>query len=189
MEIPVQVTFRDIQASDAVRDLCISEAEKLERYRDRITSCRVVVGTPHKHQKKGALFSVRIDLTVPGKEVVVNRDHGEKHAHEDCMTAVRDAFRAARRQLETFKERQRGDVKHHEEAPHGSIRKVVPEENFGFIETHDGRELYFHRNSVLNTDFETLRPGSEVRFVEEQGDKGPQATSVKLLGLPPSPPE
>lgn len=182
MEYPVQVTFRDMDVSDAMRDACLKEAAKLERYHDRITGCRVVIAAPHRHHNKGTLYSVSVDLTLPGGEVVVNREHHEKHSHEDAYLAIRDSFRIARRQLEDFRRRQRGDVKTHEPPPQGRIRELNKDDGFGFIETPDGRDLYFHANSVLNGEASSLEVGVEVKFIEEAGDEGPQATSIRLVG-------
>ncbi len=182
MQIPVQVTFRDMPVSDAVEAACWEEAEKLDRYFDRIMGCRIVVAAPHRHQTKGRLYSVKIDLTIPGGEIVVNRDQHEKHAHEDVYIALRDAFQRARRQLEQHVERQRGDVKAHESPDHGRIRQLNREQDCGFIETPDGREIYFHRRSVVEDAYDQLEIGSQVRFVEEPGEKGPQASTVMLLG-------
>ena len=182
MQIPLTVTFRDIKASDKIREACDKEAKKLERFHDRITSCRVVVAFPVKnHHHKGGLFSVRVDLAVPGREILVNRDHSEKHSHEDVFVAVRDSFKVARRQLEQFKDKRRGEVKTHEEPTVGKIAKVDAEGGFGFIESPDGRELYFHENSLLDETIESIKVGTDVRFVEEQGDDGPQASSVRLV--------
>ena len=182
MQIPLTVTFRDINASDKIREACAKEANKLERFHDRITSCRVVVAFPEKnHHQKGGLFSVRVDLTVPGREILVNKDHSEKHSHEDVFVAVRDSFKAVRRQLEHFKEKQRGEVKTHEEPAVGKVAKVDVEAGFGFIASPDGRELYFHQNSLLDETIERIKVGTDVRFVEEQGDEGPQASSVRLV--------
>jgi cold shock CspA family protein len=125
---------------------------------------------------------VRIDLTVPGTELVVSRDNGLNHAHEDAYVAVRDAFKAARRKLDSHTRRQRQQVKTHEVPPHGRVSALFPEEGYGTIQTPDGREIYFHQNSVLNGGFDKLAAGSEVRFVEVSGDKGPQASTVQLIG-------
>jgi len=96
--------------------------------------------------------------------------------------AVRDAFKAARRQLQDRMRVQRGDVKPHPAEPHGKILSLDPSRDCGLIETSDGREIYFHRNSVLNQGFDQLEPGVEVRFSEEPGDKGPQASTVRVIG-------
>ena len=108
MQIPLQVTFRDMEHSDAVETRIREKAEKLQRYYDRIMGCRVVVEMPQRHKHQGKLHSVRIDLTVPGAELVANHTQ-----HEDVYVAIRDAFDAMSRQLEDFARKQRGEVKTH----------------------------------------------------------------------------
>jgi ribosomal subunit interface protein len=184
MQIPVQLSFRGIAHSDAVEASIRERAEKLEQFYDRITSCRVVVETPHAHHRKGRLYHVRIDLTVPGREIVVGRDPAAHHAHEDVHVAIRDAFDAARRQLQDHVRKDRGDVKSHEAPRHGRVSKLFVRDGYGIIETPDGREIYFHRNSVVDDAFDRLETGHEVRFVAVEGEseKGPQATTVHLIG-------
>lgn len=182
MQIPLEINFRNMEPSDAVEIRVRALAEKLERYYDRIMACRVVIEASHKHKHKGGVYHVRIDLTVPGNEIVINRESHQNRLHEDVYVVVRDAFNAAYRKLETYAARLRGDVKTHEEAPQGRISHLAPYEEYGRIETADGRDIYFHKNSVLDTDFDKLQEGDKVRFAEEQGDKGPQASTVKLIG-------
>jgi len=181
MQIPVEITFRDLPRWEKAEDEVRKQAAELERYFDRITSCRVVIEAPHLHHQKGQIYHVRVDLTVPGKEIVVKRDPADKKPHEDLYLAIRDAFRAARRQLQDYVRERRGLVKAHDTPPHGRVTKLFPEEGYGFLETPDGAEVYFHRNAVLDS-FEELAIGSEVRYTEEEGDRGPQATSVRLVG-------
>ena len=87
-----------------------------------------------------------------------------------------------RRQLEDYARRQRLAVKQHELPPHAKVSKLFPQEGYGFIETADGRDVYFHRDSVLHDAFDRLHIGTEVSFAEETGAKGPQATTVHLVG-------
>lgn len=179
MQIPLQVTFRDMPHSEAIELAVREKAAKLEEVYDRIMGCRVVVEAPHRHHHKGRIYHVRVDLTVPGGELVASRNQNDKHAHEDAYVALRDAFAAIRRQLENYARKQRGDVKVHEApAETGVIAELEPHRDHGRIETPDGRSIYFHRNSVLNGDFEKLKVGAAVRFLEEVGDEGPQATTV-----------
>jgi cold shock CspA family protein len=121
-------------------------------------------------------------MTVPGGELVVGREPDEHQAHEDVYVAVRDAFDEACRQLEAYVSRSRREVKTHEATPHGRITELFADKGFGKIEGSDGREIYFHKNSVLNADFGKLEIGTEVRFAEEEGDQGPQASTVKVVG-------
>ncbi|HEC17382.1 MAG TPA: HPF/RaiA family ribosome-associated protein [Sedimenticola sp.] len=182
MQIPLQITFRHVDSSAAVEQRVREEAARLEKFHGQIMSCRVVLESPHVHHHKGKLYQVRIDLKVPGKELVVTRGHGQDHAHEDIYVAIRDAFNEMQRQLEDHARRQRGHVKEHVSPPHGKVSLLVPEEDYGRIETPDGRDIYFHRNSVLGDAFDRLEIGTEVRFDEEQGDSGPQASTVKVVG-------
>jgi ribosomal subunit interface protein len=177
MKLPLQVTLRDVSPSEAVEGYIRERAAKLDSFYDRIMGCRVVVEAPVRHHRKGGPYKVRIDVTVPGDELVVDRQ-----VDEDLYVAIRDAFHAARRRLEDHAHRQRGAVKVHEAAPHARVGKLFSEEGYGFLETPDGREIYFHRNSVIGSDFDRLEIGTEVRFAEETGEQGPQASTVTIVG-------
>ncbi|MBI5197888.1 MAG: HPF/RaiA family ribosome-associated protein [Nitrospirae bacterium] len=180
MKLPLQITVRNASISEVVDADIRDKAARLDSFYDQIMGCRVTVEAPHRHQHQGMLYNVRIDITVPGAELVVKRE-----PHEDIYVAVRDAFDAARRQLEDFARRQRGDVKVHETPPHARVSKLFPEKGYGFLETADGREIYFHRNSVLQDGFDRLKIGTEVRFSEEMGEKGPQSSTVAIIGKHP----
>lgn len=182
MQIPVQVTFRNMDHSPLLEGRVREEAAKLERYFDRIMGCRVVVEAHHHHHHKGNLYHLRIDLTVPGAELVVSREPAQHHAHEDVYVAIRDAFDDITRQLEDHARKRRDDVKYHETPSHGRIREIMPAANYGIIETSDGREIHFTRNSVVDSDFDKLDVGDEVRFAEIEGEDGPAASTVHLMG-------
>jgi ribosomal subunit interface protein len=182
MQIPLQITFRHMDSSPALEDRIRKEATKLDRFYDHIMSCRVVIDEPHAHHHKGKLFHISIDVKAPSRELVVTREHHDAHAHEDVYVAVRDAFDEMQRQLQDYSRRRRGDTKTHEPVPHGRVIVLVPEEDYGRIRASDGREIYFHRNSVLEDGFDSLEIGSEVRYAEEAGELGPQASSVIPLG-------
>jgi cold shock CspA family protein len=178
MQVPLQITARDVSLSEAAEVDIQAKAANLDTYYNGIVGCRVVVEGPGRHHRKG-LFAVRIDLSVPGAELVVDRQ-----ADEDLYVAIRDAFDAVRRRLEDYARRQRGVVKSHEEPSRAQVNRLFPEEGYGFLETPDGREIYFHRHSVLPPGFDQLAIGTEVRFVEEPGEKGPQASTVAITGMP-----
>lgn len=182
MQVPLHISFRNMEPSAAVEATIRERAAKLDRVYDRITSCRVVVEAPHKHHHQGKLFHVRIDLSLPGHEVRVTRDPAQAHAHEDVYVAIRDAFAAARRQLDEYAAQRQGSVKVHAEPPVGRISRLFPDDGYGFIAAGDGREIYFHQNSVIGTSFAKLMVGVPVVFAEETGDKGPQASTVRLAG-------
>jgi cold shock CspA family protein/ribosome-associated translation inhibitor RaiA len=209
MEIPLKVTFRNMPPSKAVEDNVREKAAKLDSLYDRIMRCQVTVEAPHRHHHKGKAYHVRIDLTVPGGELVINRaprrldtaraasleasttELAENHApskhaaHEDVYVAIRDAFNAAGRKLQDYARRRRGKVKVHQETAQARIVRLFPIEEYGFLETADGREIYFHKNSVLPPGFDNLEVASEVSYVEEMGEKGPQASTVRIVGKIP----
>jgi ribosomal subunit interface protein len=184
MQLPLQITYKGIDPSDAIEARIRQHAAQLERFHDRITRCHVVVERSQHRRHKGDLYRLRIDLTVPGREIVVSHDPGLDHAHEDMGVAIGEAFKAAVRQIEDQARRQRGDVKSHEAPAHGRVKLVFPGENYGIIETEDGLEVYFHANSVAQGDFSQLNTGDEVRFVAQEGEsaKGPQASTVIPAG-------
>ena len=175
MQTPIQITFRDVPRSDELEAHIRQKAEKLEEFHSRIISCRVTVEELRKHHHQGRHFRVRIDLRVPGKEIVANHYH-----HEDVYVALRDAFDAVKRQLEEVAREMRGDVKAHVVSQHGKVARLFTDEGYGFIETADGRELYFSRENVVHPTFDQLTPGSEVQFIEEMAAEGPQAKRISV---------
>lgn len=183
MQLPIQITFRNIPHPDAIDTYVRDRAAKLETFSARITGCNVAIEAPHRHQHSGRQFRVRIDLAVPGGEVVVSHAPDENPSNEDMYAAIDQAFDRMDRRLEDHVRRQRGDVKRHE-APYrdGRVSKLWSYEGYGFLETPDGGEVYFHRNSVLHRGFDRLTIGATVRFIEETGEKGPQASTVTLGG-------
>ena len=182
MRLPLQIAFHNLPHSDEVEAKIRAEAERLDDFHDRIMSGRVVVDVPHRHHQEGNLYQVLIDLKVPGGEVVVRRDPAEHAEYRDLDRAIRDAFDEARRQLEDRLRVERGQVKTNEALPHARVVRLFPERGYGFLETPDGREIYFHEHSVLGGGFGALEVGAEVRFAEEEGEKGPQASTVHPVG-------
>jgi ribosome-associated translation inhibitor RaiA len=182
MQQPLQIVWRGMEASPALETNIHEHVTKLEVFCDHIIGCRVVVEQLHRHKHRGNLFNVRVDVTVPGTELVVNHEHRKDHGHEDAFVAARDAFNAMGRRLEDFVRRERGHVKSHEVPPHGRVAELYPHMDYGKLETLDGRLLYFHRNSVVDGDFDKLQIGTEVRFAEEMGDQGPQASTMTIVG-------
>lgn len=183
METAPQVSFHDFTPSEAARAKVAAETARLDEVFDRITDCRVVVRRAGHRRRRGDLFEVSIHLSLPdGRSVDVSRNPGADHAHEDLLVAIRDGFRVARRQLREEARRMRGDVKHHAPPPLATVTTLNAEAGYGFLETADGREVYFHRNSVLGEAFDRLEPGQRVAIHETVGDKGPQASTVRIIG-------
>jgi ribosomal subunit interface protein len=179
MAVPLQITFKGIEASPALEDRIREKAARLDRFEHDILRCHVTVEAPHRHQRQGRLFRARVEVFVPRGDIVVTRESPHDHAHEDPYVAVRDAFDAVVRQLEDHVRRQ-----DHRTSPnppvltHGRVARFVADEDFGFIETEDGQEVYFHRNSVAGHAFDRLRVGDTVRLSVTEGEKGPQAGVV-----------
>jgi hypothetical protein len=146
----LQIAFHNLEPSEELAAIIRTNAAKLDEFHSHILTCRVVVDVPHQHHGDGNLFRIRIDLTVPGGEIVVNREPSLHAVNTNFIEAVRDAFDAARRQLEDFARQQRSAVKHREPAPHAKVARLFPKEGYGFIETPDGWEIYFHKDSVLH---------------------------------------
>lgn len=184
MDVPLELSFRNMDPSDAVETRVRERVDKLETFFGRINSCRVVVEAPHRSRRKGKIYHVRIEIGVPGRTLVVDRDPGKHHAHEDVYVAVRDAFDAARRQLEDHSRKVSGKIKTHEVPTHGAVSILNGLQGYGIVTLSDGQEIYFHRNSVVNDGFAQLNVGDQVRLVVAEGEseKGPQASTVTPIG-------
>jgi ribosomal subunit interface protein len=180
MQLPLQITFRDLPHSESIERHVRRRALKLDRFFERIMGCRVVVQVPHRRHQHGKRYHVRVDMTVPGNELVVARDPAKNLHHEDMHAAIDDAFDDAERVLEDYARKLRREVKQRSVAPRGRVTRLF--RDHGFLESAEGVELYFHRNAVLRNRFADLRVGSEVRYAEELGEKGPQATTVAIGG-------
>jgi cold shock CspA family protein len=183
MQNPVEIDYQGMPPSDQVRERIEEQIARLEDFYGRITACRVVMKSPGGHHRTGGLYEVNIHLVLPDKrEVTVERTPPADERFSDPLFAVSDAFNRARRRLQDRVRRIRGKVKVHDNQPIGTVKRISEREGFGFLQAADGREIYFHRNSVLNNAFGRLEPGTRVSFSEEMGVKGPQATTVRLLG-------
>lgn len=170
---PLQVTIKDMPVSLALESHIRKKAEKLDHFYDRIQRCRVVIDVPQKHKRQGKLFRVRIDLFVPGKELVVNHK-----IDEDVYIAIRDAFNAVLRQLENYARKRRGEVKHHDGVNFGYIKRLFPDEGYGFIQSAEGEEHYFSLTNVTYPNFIQLKMGDIVNFISVPANDGWQAHRV-----------
>ncbi len=181
MQVPLEITFRGMSSSTYVEELVRKRSAKLEEFCDHIIRCRVVLERPNAHPRSRSNWRVRIDLTVAGNhEIVVDRGQMNGTIRDDLYDAINDAFDAAQRRLKRLNEKQHGNVKvHPEQLPSGVIDKLFGD--YGFIRDIDGRDIYFHAHSVLNDEFADLEVGMAVAFVEEAGDEGPQASTVRIV--------
>lgn len=180
MQEPLRIAFRNLEAPAAIEEEIRKRVDELEEFFNRIIACNVVVEEHHRHHRQGGLYHVRIDLVVPEREIVVRREPPEHHAHEDLHVAIRDAFDAAQRQLQDHAREMRGDIKTHMAPTIGHVSRLFPENDYGFLVSADGQDIYMHRHAVLGRGFDKLRVGDEVRYVvhEGEGEQGPQASTV-----------
>ena len=183
METPVEIDFQGMDANPSVRDTIAKHVTQLEERFGRITAGRVVLKAPGEHHRTGGLYEIGIRLMLPeGREVNISHTEQDDERHSDLTFAINSAFKHARRQLQDQVRKLQRQVKHHDGLPIGTVVGLDPLGEFGFIETDDGREIYFHRNSVLGGEFPQLAVNSRVTYAEEMGEKGPQASTVKLMG-------
>jgi cold shock CspA family protein/ribosome-associated translation inhibitor RaiA len=183
MQVPLELTFEGCEPSDELRDEVERQMAHLEKFSQRVTSCHVIIHGASRRHRQGGSVRVDVRLAMPqGRDVIVNTAHGDRPETEHPKVAIAEAFAAARRRLEDAVREMRGDVKTHVAQDNGKIARFLAGQDCGFIETADGREVYFHRNAVLTGAFGRLKVGDEVRFVEDMGDNGPQASTVELAG-------
>jgi ribosomal subunit interface protein len=190
MQIPTEISFHNIDSSPEAETSIRDHAARLERIFSRIISCRVCVEQCNRNANGTIPPVLRIEIVLPGhKEIVVAQEPAHlqrKFQAPDLHNAINEAFRIAERQLSKYKEKltDHGSAKRGHEAAnefHGHVAELTDGEDFGFLITKEGGLLYFHRNSMLNGNFDTLHRGVEVSYVETMGDTGPTASKVRVL--------
>lgn len=178
----VHVTFRHFSATDALEVRVRDGVAKLFELFPKIIKLSVALEM-HQRERHGHNFRCRLDLVVPHAELVAQNSETDESS-ADVYVALAAVFDEAKRQLEDYVRRSRWDVKQHAPTPRARVAKLMvgegPGTRYGFLETLDGREIYFHEHSVLHGRYDDLRIGTEVRFSEEDGDKGPQASTVAV---------
>lgn len=187
MEVPLEIAFKKVDKTPEIDALISEKIARLEHVCDHMSSCRIAVEKPQRHQHRGNPYYVRIEMTVPpGHDLVVKELSSKGDMHDPLPVVIKKAFSSAERRLKELVDRQQHEVKTH---PHqqvmGIVQKLLPEEGYGFIKAIDtGSDIYFHKNSVLHQDFNCLQVGTGVRFVSEEGEKGPQASTVEIVYKP-----
>ncbi|MBE9043221.1 HPF/RaiA family ribosome-associated protein [Pleurocapsales cyanobacterium LEGE 10410] len=184
MKITPEITYRNLERTPAIDNLIQEKIAKLEQFCDYMNSCRIVVEKDKDSPISGSPYRVSIDITIPHSReiaVVENPDTGKQYT--PLETVIRDAFEAARRQIVSISTEQQGERKvHPEQETTAIVVKLFAEQGYGFIKQVDtGKEVYFHRNSVTNNDFDRIKVGTGVRFKETMGEMGPQATTVQIV--------
>lgn len=169
----LQITLRDIPASPVLDALIRKKYDKLTMYYKPITSCHVVVEHTQKHKHQGKIYHVRIDVIVPGKQLVVTQKN-----HENIYIALRESFNAVMRQLEEHARKRHGRVKTHNHIMHGYVARLIESDGYGFIEGIDGNEYYFSITNVSHPTFDQLMIGDEVKYTPEPTKDGRHAQHV-----------
>jgi len=188
MQIQPEIAFHNIEKSDWAEDQILDHIERLEEIYDRVITCRVRVDQRNDNANHTIPPVVRIEISVPGhKDIMVAHEPDylqRKFQAPDLKNAINEAFRIAEDRLTRYKDQltDRTAQGTHEAANEllGQVGEITPTEDFGFLLTASGSLLYFHRNSLLSGDFDRLKVGDEVRYVEAVGDTGPIATKVRV---------
>jgi ribosomal subunit interface protein len=182
MQVAPEIKFHDIERSEWVENYIVERLRRLERYAGGVTSCHVTVSQEQASQNKGNRYSVMVEVRMPPQhDLAIKKQKDIRDMSAQLPALINLAFGAIERQLKKTAALRRGEEKTHDGQPHGLIEKLF-DEGYGFIRAADNREVYFHRNSVLHGDFDRLSVGTEVRFSPEDGENGPQASSVQVVG-------
>lgn len=183
MQTPVEISWHNMEPARHVEERVHHRIERLDQFFDRIMGCHVVVEASHYRHRQGNQYEVRIDLTLPGGELSVNKRPGDDNAHVDLLVAVRDAFDAMERQLKRWKDQHKGRPEEHAGPPQGRVAEIDHERGFGQIAASDGRLVYFHRNAVVAGDFDAMKVGDPVEMVVDRGQdaEGAHASTVKAI--------
>jgi cold shock CspA family protein/ribosome-associated translation inhibitor RaiA len=183
MDTELDIIFRNMDKSEALENMIREKAAKMEQFFPHIIDARVICEMPHWSQVHAQDFHMTIEVNVPGNKLVVSRDPGKEERHKHAEGVVKDSFEAMYKQLKSESRKMSGDVKSHELPPQGIVIRKFPEQDYGFIRMNDGRELYFHRNAVVNPDFDELEIDQPVRvdYVQNESPQGPQATTIEAI--------
>ena len=186
MQVPPEITYRGVEKTAALDSLIHNKVDKLEEACDHIMSCQVAVEKIHESPDHGSPYRVRVDVTVPpGHEITADKNPSEPVQYVPLDAVIRDTFDAVRRQLVELVDRQQGRTKAHpEQSVGGIVTQLKPEEDYGFLKTLEGREIYFHRNSLMHDEFDRLTIGTGVQFFVSAGNDGPQASTVRIISKP-----
>ena len=186
MQTAPEVTFHDVDRSAWVENYILERVQRLDRFAEGITSCRVSLAQDQASHHKGNRYSVMVEARLPpNHDLAARKTKVIRVMQAELPALINLAFGALERQLKKAAELRRGEGKQrpHDEGaqPHGIVEKLF-DEGYGFIRAlDDNRELYFHRNAVRNGDFARLAVGTEVRFTPQEGADGPQAAGVQIV--------
>lgn len=180
-QVPLELAFHNLDRAEWAEDDVRKRVAKLARLHDRLNAVRVRIELDGRQNRAGNVFTVHIELSVPGRDLVVSREPRRtqrRYRNPTLQTAIADAFDAAERQLVTRKRQVNEEVRYDEPGVKGEVSQIFPERDHGFLLTNTGSQLYFHRDSA-DGSFDLLRRGDSVHYVETVGDTGPVATRVR----------
>ncbi|HEY3179908.1 MAG TPA: HPF/RaiA family ribosome-associated protein [Casimicrobiaceae bacterium] len=186
MQIAPEIVYHDVDRSEWVENYVLERMRRLDKFAQGITRCHVTLRREHASRQKGNRYSVMVEVRVPPQhDLAIKKEKEIREMRTQLPAVINLAFGAIERQLKKTAQLRRYEQKDHsDEQPHGIVEKLSAD-GYGFIRTvGENRQVYFHRNSVLHDDFERLAVGTEVRFSAQDGDKGPQASSVQIVSKP-----
>jgi len=186
MKTGVEITYRDVEKTDAIAALIQEKLAKLERLCSYISSCQIAIEKIHDRPSHGSPYRVRIDLTLPpSHELVADSNPSDVQQYVALDTVIRDAFSKMERQLKAQtrlqREAEKSQINTHPQDTTALVTKIYRDLDYGFIKALDGEDIYFHRNSVIHGDFDRLEVGTGVRFVATEGEEGLRATTVQIV--------
>lgn len=185
MDVPPEIAFRNVEATEELKQEILDGIDKLEEVYSGLVACRVMVEDTTPARQSGNEYKVRLEMSIPSKTVMVEKDHTESSDPVDAHQMLREAFGVGRKRLKKMKEVRRGHVKDHRLPPHGRVTRLLTDETgvrYGFLMDREGTQVYFHENALADDlDYGDLEVGDEVRFAAAAGDDGPQASTVSRL--------
>ncbi|MDD4859508.1 MAG: HPF/RaiA family ribosome-associated protein [Dehalococcoidales bacterium] len=186
MQVPPEISYEGVEKTAALDELILNQIAKLEKVCNYIVSARIAVESYTQSRHTGNAYRVRIDIHIPhAQNMVVKRVSVASREFEPLPTIIKRAFKSAERQLAKLTEIKRREVKSHpDNEVTAFVDRIFRDEGYGFLRALDGHQVYFHRNSCLHGEWERLTAGTGVRYTEELGDKGPQASSIEIVNKP-----
>ncbi len=185
MDVPPEIAFRGVEPTDTLKELILDGIDGLEKIYPRLVSCRTMVADDTPDRRTGNSYRVRLDIGIPGKSLVVDESPAGGGEPRPLGQTVKDAFKTGSKLLKKEKELQRGGMtKSQGLPPHGRVVRLLTDDSgvrYGFLESREGRQIYFHERALVDLDYDDLEIGAEVRYAAAAGDEGPQASTVAAL--------
>ncbi|KGM30944.1 HPF/RaiA family ribosome-associated protein [Inquilinus limosus] len=187
MQKPLQLSFKNVEGSEAMKEVVRDRVGHLERLYPNLIGCRVVIEAPHRPARGGGRppLGIAVEVEIPGKPKIVVKDMEERRNPRDHGVLVNRSFDVVERKLDEAARIIQGEVKAHEAAGEtGTVSRLYPDQNYGFVEAKQAGSLYFTRNAVIDGRFDELAVGTMVHLTlaTGEGPMGPQASSIRLLG-------